>query len=85
MAVTARGDAQEPHALLPIDSVLARHSAEWMSVPGVVGTGIGLCDASPCIKVFVEKRTAEIERRIPAGAEGHPVSIEVVGLIRRRD
>ena len=71
--------------MLPIDTVLARHSAEWMAVPGVVGTGIGLCGASPCLRVFVEERTTEIERQIPATVEGHPVSIVVVGRVRRRD
>jgi hypothetical protein len=62
-----------------IDTVLARHSDEWMAVPGVVGTGLGQCGDARCITIFVVERSEEIERRIPASVEGHPVSIVVSG------
>lgn len=51
-------------------------------VPGVVGTGIGLCDSDPCIVVYVSERTPEVGRAIPAEVEGHRVRIEETGPIR---
>jgi hypothetical protein len=67
-----------------IDTVLARHSDEWMAVPGVVGTALGQCGDARCITIFVVERSEEIERRIPARVEGHPVSIVVSGRPRPR-
>lgn len=64
-----------------IEEVLAEHTPGWMKVPGVVGTGQGLCDGRPCIVVYASSRTPEIEARIPAEAEGHPVRVEVTGRI----
>lgn len=68
-----------------IQEVQEAHTPEWMAVPGVVGTGIGLCDAEPCIRVFVTRLTEEIEREIPAEVEGYRVRIEVTGEVRARD
>lgn len=69
----------------PIEEVQEAHTPEWMAVPGVVGTGIGLCDGEPCIKVLVARRTAEVEETIPDEVEGHRVEIEVTGEFRARD
>ena len=74
----------ERNAVTPIDTVLARHTDEWMAVPGVVGTGLGQCGDARCITIFVVERSEEIERRIPASVEGHPVSIVVSGRPRPR-
>ncbi len=67
----------------PIADVLAAHTPELMSLPGVVGTYQGARDdGSPVIVVMIEKRTAELERRIPRQLEGWPVAIQVTGEIR---
>lgn len=68
-----------------IEEVQDAHTPEWMAIRGVVGTGIGLCDEEPCIKVFVARRTEEIEERIPEEVEGYPVRIEVTGEFRAQD
>jgi hypothetical protein len=68
-----------------IQEVQEAHTPAWMSIPGVVGTGIGRCDGEPCIKVFVAQRTSEIDRRIPDHVEGYPVSVEVTGPFRALD
>ena len=62
-----------------IEAALARHSAERMALPGVVGTGIGLHGSARCIVVFVAEPSAELERRLPRTAEGFPVRIEAGG------
>ena len=70
--------------LVSIDTVLARHTDEWLAIPGVVGAGLGRCGDARCITVFVVERNEEIERRIPSSVEGHPVSIVVSGEVRPR-
>jgi len=65
-----------------IQEVLKKHTAELMSLPGVVGTAQGLCDGKPCIKVFIIEKTPELNRKIPETLEGYPVMIEETGEIR---
>lgn len=67
----------------PIADVLAAHTPDLMSTPGIVGTAEGLLDSGePCIQVLVVERTPELERRIPDTLEGWPVVIVVTGEIR---
>jgi hypothetical protein len=65
-----------------IEEVLKDHTKELMSVPGAVGTALGLCDDTPCIKVYVVKKTSELDQKIPDILEGYPVMIEETGEIR---
>jgi hypothetical protein len=53
-----------------------------MSIPGIVGTAEGLCDGTPCIKVFVSRKTAAVMKAIPASVEGYPVAVEETGELR---
>lgn len=66
-----------------IVAVKDRHERELLNLSGVVGVGIGECKKKPCIRVFVEKRTPELERRIPKQIEGIDVDVEVTGPIKR--
>ena len=66
------------------DSILTvkeRHEAELMAIHGVAGVGIGERDGTEIIVVYVEKRTAELDREVPDKLEGYPVVIEVTGPI----
>lgn len=65
-----------------IEEVLKEHTDDLMAIPGVVGTGQGLCDGKPCIKVFVIKKTIELQEKISGKLEGYPVKIEETGEIR---
>ncbi len=65
-----------------IEQVQDAHTKEWMSIPGVEGTGIGLCEGKPCIKIFSSKTAEELKGRIPATIEGYPVTIEETGTFR---
>lgn len=65
-----------------IEEVLKAHTDKLMSIPGVVGTAQGLCDGKPCIKVFVIKKTPELEGKIPDVLEGFPVEVEETGEFR---
>jgi hypothetical protein len=64
---------------VPIEEVLKRHTDTLMSVKGVVGTAQGLCNDQPCVKVFVIKRTKDLEKEIPKILDGYPVIIEETG------
>jgi hypothetical protein len=76
-------DVEEPRR--SIEEVQEAHTAEWMKLPGVVGTGIGLCDEEePCIRVFLSAPSPEAEGAIPARVEGHRVELVVTGTFRPR-
>jgi hypothetical protein len=68
-----------------IEEVQEEFTPEWMELPGVVGTGIGLCDGRPCIKVFVAGPVGALQDRIPREVEGHRVELERTGPFQARD
>ena len=65
-----------------IATVLKNHTPKLMAIPGVTGTAETLCNGKPCIKVYVEKKTADIEKQIPPNIQGYPVVIQETGTIR---
>jgi hypothetical protein len=78
------GGQQEttPVGVRPLAEVLRERTDSLMSVPGVVGTAEGLCNGTPCIKVFVSRKTAAVMKAIPASVEGYPVAVEETGELR---
>ncbi len=68
-----------------IEAVLQQHTPGLMSLPGVLGTAVGLCERKLCIKVLVVRKTAELRGRIPSTLEGFPVVIEETGEFRALD
>ena len=63
-----------------------KDQTDWLlSLPGVVGTGIGEYDGKPCIKVLVERNTEELARTIPKTLGGFPVVTVETGKIRPLD
>ena len=66
-----------------IEEVLKEHSSKLMSIPGVVGTAQSLCEGQPCIKVFVSKKTVQLEQKIPKTLEGYPVVIQETGKFKQ--
>ena len=73
---------KNPMAEETIKEVLKKHTKNLMSIPGVVGTGQGLCEAKPCIKVFVIERTSGLDQKIPKTLDGYPVVVEETGEIK---
>lgn len=65
-----------------IEEVLKEHAGELMSIPGVLGAAQGLCNNSPCIKVFVAEKTKDIEQRIPDELDGYTVDVEQTGKFK---
>jgi len=73
---------KNPMAEETIKEVLKKHTKDLMSIPGVVGTGQGLCEGKPCIKVFVIKKTPDLDQKIPQTLEGYPVVVEETGEVK---
>ncbi len=65
-----------------IDEALRRHADAVLALPGVTGTARGLCAGQPCVKVYVKKKSAELERRIAGILGGIPLEVEETGEIR---
>lgn len=77
--------AQQGEKTMPsttIEEVLKKHTKELMSLPEVVGIGQGLCNNRLCIKVYVIKKSPELDQKIPAILDGYEVEIEITGMIR---
>ena len=68
-----------------IEAVLEQAVERFMGLQGVVGVAQGECDGSPCVKILVAVRTAELVREIPSLLEGYAVEIEETGEFRALD
>ena len=65
-----------------IEQVQEEHTDEWMAIPGVEGTAIGLFEGKPCIKIFTSRKPQEVRGKIPSTVEGYRVIIEETGACR---
>jgi hypothetical protein len=77
----SKKDTTTPAKTVTVTNVLEQYSASWMEIEGVVGTGEGLDQGKPCVKVLVSSKTEAI-KKIPASVENIPIIIEVVGEIK---
>ena len=68
-----------------IEQVQEEHTDEWMAIPGVEGTAIGLYEGRPCIKILTSSRTDQIRAQIPSEVKGYPVIVEETGEFRALD
>jgi len=67
-----------------IEDVLAAHNDSLMAIPGVVGTAIGRCDGTPCIRVFMSDSAAARLARLGDRLDGYPLRVEVSGAFHAR-
>jgi hypothetical protein len=68
-----------------IEEVLKDKTDEWMAISGVVGTGIGMFESKPCIKILTSTKSQELQGSIPSTVENYPVIIEETGKFRALD
>ncbi len=68
-----------------IEAAQQQLTERLLPLPGVEGTGIGECDGSPCIVVFLSQRTDELMEQIPSTLHGYPVEARVTGEFRPRE
>lgn len=75
-------EKQEEVTNLTIEEVMEKHESELMEIEGVVGVGIGESDAGVLqIEVYVDKKTPELEKKIPSELGGYSVEIVETGEI----
>jgi len=82
--VSAGGQGERNVEEMTIPELLKERTGALMSIQGVVGTGQGLCEGKPCIKVYVVEKTPEVEKRIRRILEPYPYSIQESGSFRSR-
>ncbi len=68
-----------------IEQVQEEHTDDWMAIPGVEGTAIGLFEGKSCIKIFTSSKPQQLRDKIPSTVEGYPVIIEETGAFRALD
>ncbi len=76
------GKSSQQTSMEAIKKVQEKHQQQLMSIPGVVGVGIGAVDDDLVIKVLVERKSPQLEKKIPKNLEGFPVVIEETGRFR---
>lgn len=66
-----------------IEDVLAKHEDRLMSIPGVVGVGIGERDGHPVVLIMTNQPAGQLrESSLPTQLEGFPVQVDFVGEIQ---
>ena len=68
-----------------IKQVLQDNTDQWMAIPGVEGTAIGLFKGKPCIRIFTSLKPEQLKDKIPSTVEGYPVIIEETGSFHALD
>ena len=68
-----------------IEQVLQENTDQWMAIPGVVGTAIGMSKGKPCIRIFTSSNPSGLKDKIPSTVQGYPIFIEHTGEIRALD
>jgi len=64
---------------LSIKEVKAKYQDEIMKIPGVVGIGIGGTEEKMVLTIMVEKRTSDLEKKLPLSLDNYPVIIQETG------
>ena len=65
-----------------IEQVQEKHTEQWMAIPGVQGTAIGMSESKPCILILSSVKAETLQDRIPSEVEGYPVIIRETGAFR---
>jgi hypothetical protein len=77
------GKLNREAAIPDIQTALKQYSDSLMAIPGVVGVWEGrTASDKTCIRVAVDKKTADLAKKIPTVLQGFPVEIEETGPIR---
>jgi hypothetical protein len=80
----SQGEGEIEKLAMTIKEALIKYTDELMALPGVVGTAQSLCEKTPCIKVYVIKKTPHLEKQIHRILKGHAYQIQETGKIRPR-
>jgi len=65
-----------------IEQVLEEKTDQWMAIPGVEGTAIGLFQNKPCIMILSSVAPRQLRSKIPETLNGYQVVIQQTGTFR---
>ena len=65
-----------------IEQVLEERSDQWMAIPGVEGTAIGLFEDQPCIMILSSVAPQQLRSKIPETLDGYQVVIQQTGTFQ---
>ena len=65
-----------------IEQVLEEKSDQWMAIPGVEGTAVGLFEDKPCIMILSSVAPQQLRSKIPETLNGYRVVIRRTGTFR---
>jgi hypothetical protein len=65
-----------------IEQVLEERTDQWMAIPGVEGTAIGLFKDQPCIMILSSVAPQHLRSKIPETLNGYQVVIQQTGTFR---
>ena len=68
-----------------IEEVIKDKTYEWIAIPGVEGTAIGLSEGKPCILIMSSVKPETLLDKIPSTVEGYPVVVRETGVFRALD
>jgi hypothetical protein len=78
-------DKEQPMPTQTIQQVQEKNTDEWMDIPGVQGTAIGMSDGEPCILILSSVKAPQLQGKIPSKVQGYPVIIKETGTFRALD
>lgn len=67
---------------MKINQVKQKYQSRIMSIPGVIGIGIGAEGDEQVITVLVVRKNADLEKKIPSRLDGFRVVIRETGQVR---
>lgn len=65
-----------------IEQVLEERTGQWMAIPGVEGTAIGLFEDKPCIMILSSVAPQQLHSKIPETIDGYHVAIQQTGAFQ---
>jgi len=65
-----------------IEQVLEERTDQWMTIPGVEGTAIGIFEDQPCIVILSSVAPQQLRSKIPETLNGYQVVIRQTGTFR---
>ncbi len=68
-----------------IEQVLEDRTDQWMAIPGVEGTAIGLFEDQPCIMILSSVAPQQLRSKIPETLNGYNIVIQQTGTFRALD
>ncbi|WP_202985832.1 hypothetical protein [Nostoc sp. UIC 10630] len=65
-----------------IEQVKEQYESDLLRINGVVGVGISEYEDKPCIKVYLENESLNVQKQIPKQLNGFKVDTQVTGSIQ---